>query len=300
MYNALLLAQRNLRIYLRDRTAVFLSFLGAIILVLLYILFIFKLNLNGITDEMDKRGLEEGVNYQEDAIGYFINTWVFAGVILVTVATTSLGGLVGYVDDRVTGRFTEFVVMPIKRWQIVAGYYLSSLAAAFGTSSAILWGGWGVIRLLAGQAPSFLRVLEAWGAVFLVAASFAAFNVMIVSFVSTLNAYTAESTIMGGMIGFVTAAYLPEHMIPLHVRNVINCLPFTHAALLVREPLVSDAIDTVANGSASFRTALRWEYGLDLPVGRVLVPAWIPPVYLVVLVVVCGVVAVWSLRRQIR
>jgi multidrug/hemolysin transport system permease protein len=296
MTNAVLLAQRNLKIYLRVKTAVFLSFLGAIILFALYLLFLHTLNNDGIQDSLDNNEIA----YNPDDVSYLVWAWVFAGIVVITAITTGLGALIGYVDDRDTGRFVEFAVMPIKRWQIVAGYYLSSLAAAFGTSSAILWGGWGIIRLLAGQAPSFLRILEAWGAVFLVAAAFSAFNVMIVSFVSTLNAYTAESTIMGGMIGFVTAAYLPEHMIPLHVRDVINCLPFTHAALLVREPLVSDAIDQVAGNSVAFSSALHWEYGLDLPVGGIRFPHWVSPVYMAVLIVVCGAVAIWSLRRKVR
>jgi multidrug/hemolysin transport system permease protein len=306
MYNALLLAQRNLRIYLRDRTAVFLSFLGAIILVLLYILFIFKLNMNGITDEMDK----QGIPYTEKDISYFINTWVVAGIVFVTTVTTGLGALAGYVDDRVTNRFTEFVVMPIQRWQIVLGYYLSGLTASFGMATFVLLGGWGAIFAMEGHAPSPLNILYAWGLTFVCSAAFTALNIFLVTLTASLGAFVSLSTITGTMIGFLAAAYIPEHMMPNAVSKAINVLPWAHGASLIRQALAVGPLETVCAGDNTglFIKQMRLSYTMDLYTSGSIgtmdaesfnLPHWVSPVYLVALTVVCGTLAVIRLNRRI-
>ncbi|MDR1077364.1 MAG: ABC transporter permease [Propionibacteriaceae bacterium] len=296
MTNMLLLARRNLTIYLRDRTGVFLSFLAAFILLALYVLFLHQLNADGIVRALD----EQGLPYSKDDVDYFINCWVFAGIVMVTTVTTSLGALVGYVDDRSTGRFTEFVVMPVKRWQIVGGYYLSALCSAFGLSSVVLAFGWGLIRVINGQTPSPLAVLTAWGWTLLCAAGFAALNCLIITVASTTGAFVALSTITGTMVGFLAAAYIPATMIPIHVRNVINVLPFAQAAALLRRSLAGDALLEVSQGSREYAAILRESYGFDLQVGSVTLPDWLPVAVLAAIIVVCGSLAVWQLRRRIK
>ncbi|MDR1513444.1 MAG: ABC transporter permease [Propionibacteriaceae bacterium] len=302
MTNSLLLARRNLMLYYRDKTNVFLSFLGAIILFALYVLFLHALNFDGIVDKLDDRGIE----YDAEDVSYFVSVWVYAGIVMVTSVTTGLGALVGYVDDRTSQRFSEFVVMPIKRWQIVAGYYISSFTAAATMSTAILGLGWGVIWLLHQQAPGPLRILQAWGFVLFGAAAFSAFNIFLISLVNTVSAFVTESTIMGGMIGFAAAAYIPENMMPDRVRDIVNLLPFAQAAALIRRPMSGDAADVVARGSPTFRATLRQNYGLDLPLGPVfdldpiLLPWWLPIVELTAMTVICGAIAIWKLNRRIR
>jgi len=295
MLNALLLARRNILLYLRDKTGVFLSFLSVIILVVLYALFIFQLNLNGITDALVK----EGIDPVEHDVSYFINVWVFAGIVMVATVTTGLGGLVSYVDDRVSGRFMEFIVMPVQRWQIVAGYYLSSLTVAFSMGSFALWGGWGVIWLMEGDAPHLGQILQAWGWAFVCAAGFAAFNAMMVTFCSTIGSFVTLSTIMGGMIGFLAAAYIPENMMPKGVVTFINCLPFAQAAALPRRALATQALDQAAQQSDVFIRGLRKAYGFDLEVGSAVTPAWLSWGMLVALIVICGTIATVQLHRRI-
>ncbi|MDR1265641.1 MAG: ABC transporter permease [Propionibacteriaceae bacterium] len=292
----LLLARRNLTIYLRDKTGDFLSVLAALILLARYVLFLHQLNAEGIARTLD----EQGLPYVTQDVDYFINCWVFAGIVMVTTVTTSLGALVGYVDDRSTGRFTEFVVMPVKRWQIVGGYYLSCLCSAFCMSSVVLAVGWGLIRVLHGQAPSPMAVLASWGWTLLCAAGFSALNCLLITFISTTGAFVALSTITGTMVGFLAAAYIPATMIPVDVRNVINVLPFAQAAALLRRSLAGDALLDVSQGSHAYAVKLRESYGFDLQVGSATLPDWLPMLVLAAMILVCGALATWQLRRRIK
>ncbi|MDR0990009.1 MAG: hypothetical protein LBL92_01385, partial [Propionibacteriaceae bacterium] len=282
-------------LYWRDKAGVFLSFLSVLILVILYALFIFKLNLTGITDAL----VDEGITVEPGAVSYFINVWVFAGIVMVSTVTTGLGGLGGYVDDRVSGRFTEFVVTPVSRWQIIVGYYLSALAASFIMSSVVLWGGWGIIYLMEGQAPNILQILQAWGWAFLCAAGFSALNCMFVTFLSTVGAFVTLSTIIGATIGFLAAAYIPEHMMPTGVVNFINVLPFAQAAALPRRALATDALNAASGQSPVFIETLRESYGFDLLVGGYTLPNWLPWAVLLALIAICGTIATIKLRHRI-
>ncbi|MDR1807396.1 MAG: ABC transporter permease [Propionibacteriaceae bacterium] len=296
MTNTLLLARRNLTIYLRDKTGVFLSFLAALILLALYILFLQKMNIDGIQEALEKRELP----YVQADVAYYVNVWVFAGIVMVTTVTTGLGALVGYVDDRMTGRFTEFIVMPIRRWQIIGGYYLSCFVASFAMSSIVLFVGWGVVRVFEGRAPGIAAVGEAWGWVFLCAAGFSALNCFLITLTASTGSFVTLSTITGTMIGFLAAAYIPELMIPTGVRNVINVLPFAQAAGLLRRALASDALVIVTGGDSGYTKTLRQSYGFDLYVGSHHIPDWLPPVVLVALIAVFGALAVAQLRRRIK
>jgi multidrug/hemolysin transport system permease protein len=275
---------------------VFLSFLGAIILLFLYVLFLQRLNVDGIKSYLN--GYR--VAYEVPAVSYLVSVWVYAGLILVTCITTGFGALVGYVDDRVSGRFAEFVVMPVKRWQIMAAYYVNSVFAAMLVSTAIILLGWGVVRLVAGQAPTPVQVGQAWLWAVFCSLAFSALSLFLVSLASSLSAFVTESTIIGGLIGFVTAAYLPENMIPDRVRDVINVLPFVQGAALIRDPLVTDAVAQVAGPEGVYNDFLSSAYGLRLELGSTVLPEWTPIASLIGLVVVFGPLSVLMLRRKIK
>jgi multidrug/hemolysin transport system permease protein len=294
MKNALLLARRNILIYWRDKTGVFLSFIAAVILLFLYIFFLHKLN----TDGIEKALIPLGVTH-EQAI-YFVDAWVFAGIVTVTTVTTGLAALVGFVDDRITGRFTEFVVMPLRRWQIVAGYFIASVTVAFTMTSIILFLGWGVLRILTGDGPGLGGVLEAWGWVLLCSAAFAAFSSFLITFIKSVGAFTTLSTIVGTMIGFVTGSYIPSNVLPGPVANGLNALPFAQAASLLRRALAGDALDQIAGPDALKYHELAVNYGFILPLGDGTIPPWAPVVTLVVMIFAFGGLAVLLLQRRIR
>ena len=79
------LIRRNLRIYVRDRAGVLLSLLSAFILLLLYLLFLGKIQVDN---------LEESVaGASSDDVGRYIGSWVYAGIIMITPITTGLAAL---------------------------------------------------------------------------------------------------------------------------------------------------------------------------------------------------------------
>ena len=107
----ILFAMRNLKIFFRDRTAVFFSLLGVIIIIALYVLFL------GDTVAQD-------IGHVENA-RFLMDSWIMAGLLAITSVTTTLGGASVVIDDRHRGIAKDFHSSPLSRSSIVGGYVVS-------------------------------------------------------------------------------------------------------------------------------------------------------------------------------
>ena len=246
-----LLMGRNLSLFFRDRMGVFLSLLSAIILFALYALFLG--NVQG-----------KFPNASAGEVQGFVNSWVFAGIVMITTLTTSLSALNIFVEDRATGRFKDFMVSPVRRGHLVGGYLLSSFVIAVMMSTVILVVGQ-VYMVATGQAvTSWSGLAQTFAYICLLSAAFSALSSFIVTFIRSSSAFSSLGTIVGTIIGFLAGAYIPLGTLPDGVTNVINALPFSQAAMLVRGPLTAATIDQLAGGQDQAITALDEFYGVDI------------------------------------
>ena len=288
----MLLIGRNLRIYFRDRAAVFLSLLSADILLLLYLLFLGSLQVDNLQERLP--------GTSADDIGWFVGSWVFAGIVTISTFTTGLAALGSYVDDRSSGRFKEFQVSPIRRWQLILGYQLSAVVVATLMSTVLLLGGAALMQVLYGHFPSALGLLQAFGLIVLLSTAFAAFSSFLLTFIGTSSAYTAMSTIVGTLLGFLAGAYLPLGLLSTGIGKVINSLPFSPAAMLMREPLAGPALDQLAGGVAEARDEIGTYYGFTLSVGDLAIEPFWAIAGLVAMAIVFTALGAWRIGRNLR
>lgn len=292
MRSTLALVGRNLRIYFRNRALVFMSLLSAVILLLLYLLFLGSLQLESLREALPATS--------DNDIAWFVGSWVYSGIVMITTLSTGLAALGAYVDDRVSGRFKEFRVSPLHRWQLILGYQLSAVVVATLISVVVLLGGALLLRLLYGHSPAPLELLTALGLILLLSMTFAALSSFLLTFVSTQGAYTAFSTIVGTLLGFLAGAYLPLGLLSPTMANVLNVLPFSPAAMLLREPLAGSALDNLTGDEGQARDAVANFYGFDLSVGDVAIqPGWVV-LGLLVLTGVFTAASAWRIGRTIR
>jgi multidrug/hemolysin transport system permease protein len=235
---------------------VFLSLLSAIILFALYALFLGNLQVQNVQERFPTAAAED--------VQGFVNSWVFAGIVMITTLTTSLSALNIFVEDRASGRFKDFMVSPVRRGHLVGGYLLSSFVIAVMMSTVILVAGQ-VLMLSTGQpVTSWAGLAQTFAYICLLSAAFAALSSFIVTFIKSSSAFSSLGTIVGTIIGFLAGAYIPLGTLPTGVTNVINALPFSQAAMLVRGPLTEATIDQLAGGQQQAITALDEFYGVDI------------------------------------
>jgi multidrug/hemolysin transport system permease protein len=283
---------RNLRIFFRDRLNVFFSLLGAVILFGLYTLFLGNLQTTDLADSLPGATAEE--------VHAYVDSWMFAGIVLITTVTTGLGGLAVIVDDDQSGRFRDFLVAPLRRGQLVLGYLLSAVVVAVILSLVVLAISvlyLGFVRGVWLSVPALGRIVTI---VVLACVAFTSISALIVSFVRTNGAFSGLATIVGTVLGFIAAAYIPVGAFPDAVSSVVAALPFAQAGMLLRREFADETLATITADAPGAEATLRAFYGIDLTLGDWSVSTWFVVAVLATITVVCTALSAVRIRRRIR
>ncbi len=277
-------AQRNLRIYFRQKAAVFASLLGVFIIVALYALFL-----------GDAYTFEGAVNPK-----HLMDTWMIAGIIAITPFTTSIGALGAMVDDKVEGNLNDFYSSPVKRVKIVGGYVLSSLTVGFILSLAAFVLGQAYIILRGGELLSALNMLYMLGAILLSVLLSGTMGFLIVCFVNGKNAYMIVSTVIGSVTGFLTGIYVPVGQMGENVQWLVKLFPVTHTSVIIRRIMCAQAIEENFAGANEFAVEYSRLMGIHLEFGDRTMPIWLHCVIVGGLSVLFFVLAVLKVSKEKR
>ncbi len=286
------IVQRNLRLFFRDRMNVFFSLLGAIILFVLYTLFLARLQIDGLQQTFPQASEQE--------IRAFVDTWMFAGIVMLSTITTGLGALATLVDDGESGRFRDFLVSPVRRTQLVLGYMIAAVLVAIIMSMIVLVLSILYLGIFDDTWLTPLTILRIAGITVLCCAGFTALSALIVSFIRTNAAFSGFSTVIGTVLGFVAGAYIPVGSLPVAVASTINALPFAQGAMLLRREFTQESLSAMVGDNAEAADTLREFYGIDAYVGDLLVPATVAFGVLVAMAIGLTALSAGRIRSRIR
>ena len=279
------LAQRNLRLFFRDKSTVFFSLLAVFIIIGLYVLFLGDTIAKDMTEIKDAR--------------FLMDSWIMGGLLAVTSVTTTLGAFGTMVEDRAKGNAKDFYASPLKRYQIAGGYVISSFMV--GIIMCVITFVLAEIYIVAngGELLPILDIVKVFGLILLSVLSSSAMVFFLVSFFSSTNAFATASTVIGTLIGFLTGIYIPIGNLPDAVQLVVKIFPVTHAGVLFRQVFMSEPLETAfsdlpANAGASFRE----ELGIILKFGDQTFQAGGHILVLVGVTVIFFGLAVWNISRK--
>lgn len=280
-------AQRNLKVYFRDRLSVFFSLLAVFIIIGLYVLFLGDIWASNIEGVKDGRQL--------------MDAWIMAGLLSIVSLTTTMGAFGTMVDDRAKGVIKDLYATPVKRSALVGGYILSamiigvvmSVLAFVLAEGYIIWRG-GALLGVGGVAQVLalitLSTLVNTAMVFLV-----------VSFVSTQNAFGTISTVVGTLVGFLTGIYMPIGMMPDSVQVVIKLFPPSHAAVLLRQVMVAGPMkEAFAGAPVAYLDGFKEAMGVVFSVGGRTLSPLSSVIYLAVAAVVFFGLTLMRISRKQR
>ena len=230
------LVKRNTLLYLRDRAAVFFSFLSVIIIILMYVLFIGRLQKNGI-----------GVDVE--GIDWLVSSWIMAGILTVTTVTVPLGALGTMIKDRQTKIISDFYTSPVDRKLLALSYLLS--AWVIGLIMVLLNFVIGQVYVITqgGEFVSFMQFVQLLGLIMLSIMAFSTFFYYISLFMKTQNAFGLLSTLVGTFIGFLGGIYVQIGLLPSRIASVMNMLPTAHSVVLIRNVYMSKPMGVVFKDS---------------------------------------------------
>jgi multidrug/hemolysin transport system permease protein len=280
---------RNLRRYLRDRAAVFFSFLSVIIILALYILFLGKMQSDNLAREM---GDIEGINW-------LVSAWIMAGILMVSTVTVPLGAIGNLIDDRADGLLNDFYTSPISRNTLALSYLIS--AWVIGLVMVLVNFVVGQIYVLSqgGELMSFMTPLKMLGLIIFSIMTFSSFFFYLAIFMKTRNAYGTLSTLVGTFIGFLGGIYIPIGVLGENVQTFMNALPTAHAVSIFRRVYMQGAVDYVFEGAPEgVYQAYADTFGLNVIVGNFRFESWHMLLSMAIFMLVFYGLSVWKLSKS--
>jgi len=286
---AIALASRNIRVFLRDRVALFFTFLSVIIIIVLYSLFLGDNMVSILSKHIPDIKVAKA----------FTDTWILAGVLVVNSVTSTLGALEVMVADQERGIEKDFLVSPIRRWQLLAGYLMSTWAVG-----AFM----GVLVFLCSQAYFFIRgdgliglsgSIKIIGAIMVNVFSFSAFNFLAVSFFKSSAAFSTFSTLLGTMVGFLTGVYVPLGILPGFIQKLMLLIPATHGASVMRGLFMAEPLEHMySHVTPEIAREFTGIYGIILRYGETQLKAPLMVSYIFLSGVVLLVISIALLMRK--
>ena len=220
---------RNLKVFFRDKTAVFFSLLAVLIVLGLYIFFLGDVWVDSFPNIKGVKNL--------------MNCWIIAGLIGVTSVTANMGTFGTMIEDKSKNKIKDFYVSPIKKSKIVGGYIISSFIVGSMMS---------VVTLIISQiylvysgvdVLNFKELTEVFLIILMTSLSNSAMILFIVSLFSSEKAFSTASTIVGTLIGFITGIYLPISMLPDSVQIIVKLFPTSHGISILRQIFMKKQMD---------------------------------------------------------
>jgi multidrug/hemolysin transport system permease protein len=221
-------ALRNLKVYFRDKSAVFFSLLAVFIIIGLYVLFLGDVWVENFAEIGNAR--------------YLMDSWIMAGLLAVTSVTTTMGTLGIMVVDKSNKIIKDFHSSPISKTGLVGGYILSSFIIGVIMTMVALVLAELYILANGGALLSGLELIKILALTLLASFASTAIVFFVVSFFVSQSAYSTASTIIGTLIGFLTGIYLPIGQLPEGMQYAVKIFPISHAAALYRQVFMARPI----------------------------------------------------------
>ncbi|PAQ13547.1 transporter [Bacillaceae bacterium SAOS 7] len=247
------LVQRNNKVFRRDKTQVFFSLLSVIILIVLYAIFLQKLQVDAI-EQMTKATPE---------VVTMVNEWLVAGLLSMIAVTSTLAAFGIAVQDMESKVTTDFLTAPISRTTIQLSYVLHAFLIGSIFSLIALIGAEIFIVATGGQWLNIADFAKVVGILLLSVLLASAMNLFFVLFVRSQNAFSTLSTIVGTAIGFLCGIYVPIGVLPSFAQNLVMYFPISHTTLLLRNAFMEQSMTKVFDGAPATQVeAYKINYGM--------------------------------------
>lgn len=278
-------AKRNLKIFFRDKSAVFFSLLAVFIIIGLYVLFLGNVLARSVGNLPGAR--------------YLMDSWIMAGLLAVTTVTTTMGAFGIMIEDKVHKITKDFTSSPIKRSSLVGGYIISAFSIGIIMSLVTLILAEIYIIANGGALMSAAVFLKSIGLIFLSTFTNTSMVLFLVSFFNSTNAFATASTIIGTLIGFLTGIYLPIGQLPIAVQWVVKVFPVSHAASLFRQVMMAAPMQaTFANVPEQAVSDFEQTMGVTFKFGNSTVSPLVSIVILILTAMVFYALSILNISRK--
>lgn len=242
------LVKRITLIYVRDRAAVFFSILSMLIILMLVWLFLGNMNSGNIVEVLSTYGGVRDAAQDKQNADYLVVVWTLAGVLLSNCVTISMTVMGNMIYDEEKNKLACFYTAPVGRFKIALGYVLSAwiIGAVMCALTLVAAQGW--LWLSSRETLAALAVAQLFGMILLNTLVYASLSYMLALFIHSESAWSGILTIVGTLVGFLGAVYLPIYMLPDGVASFLKGLPILHGVSMMRRVCTATAVESTFTG----------------------------------------------------
>ncbi|ATP42134.1 transporter [Solibacillus sp. R5-41] len=283
------LVARNNKMFRRDKTQVFFSLLSIIIVIALYGIFLQKMQVDSI--EQVTKATPETIT--------MVNEWLVAGLLSMIAVTTTLGAFGIAIQDLESKSAADFLTAPISRAKIQLSYIINAFFIGFIFSFIAFIACEVFIVATGGQLLNSTEMVKVIGILILSVLLASTFNMFLVLFVHSQNAYSTLTTIVGTVIGFLCGVYVPFGVLPGFAQNLIMYFPISHTTVLLREAFMHNSIQTVFAGAPDAQVeAYKINYGIVYEMNGKLLASTTSLLVILVTTIVLAVLSILIFKKK--
>lgn len=265
MKRLLAFTQRNLMVYLKNKSSIFFSVLTSVIVLGLYLLFLrdnYTQPLIEVADQMSLGLSAKDISLLSDEV-------IIAATISLSTITIPVTVLQNVVNDKEKRIDYDILSSPLKRWEIILGYFLSAVIASFVLSSLLTTIAWIYLYFQADTAVNTGNMLQIYGLNLLSSLSSSALYMIVVSFIQRQASFSSFYGLFSAMIGFIVGAYVPISQFPEMVQNIFLFVPQTLLTCLYRRLYTENLLDhlhqtTNHPAAAGFLNEMKRIFSIDV------------------------------------
>lgn len=222
------LINRNLKLYFSDRKRIIFSLMGALISVILYVVFL----KNNIQKEW--KGIDGGVK--------LLDYWLIGGTIAITAITTTGDALHQRIYDIESKRMDDLMMTNANKSVIDMSYVISATLIGL-MMQVIVYIILSVLFMLMDQLPFNLAISgQLLGAMLIGSVVWTLFNMIVLMFVKKASVIPSLNAIISSSAGFFAGVYMPLGLLPSGASKILKYTPAPYDASLVRNILMDSQL----------------------------------------------------------
>lgn len=293
------LMKRNMLIYIRDYVSVFFSMLSMLIVLALMVIFLGDMNSENVVNALAQLGGVRDTAADEKNASYLIQMWTLAGILEVNAVTITLTVIGTMVQDEAKNRLASFYMAPVRRVKIALGYIFSAWIVGTGMCALTLILGEIYMTLCGHPLLGAMEWLKLFGMIALNTLTYASLSYLLALFIHSESAWSSIMTIVGTLVGFLGAIYLPVSMLPDSVTKVLKCLPILHGAAMMRTVCTDNAIAKTFEGLPETAADMfREQMGVSVFVKNKEISLQSQLLFMVIYMIAALIVSVWISRGR--
>jgi multidrug/hemolysin transport system permease protein len=278
-------ARRALLNYGRDKTAMAFSLISPVILVVIYVGFLGKMQVDSIVEAVPG-ATEAGASAATTA-------WVMAAILMVTTLNASSVAVSQLVDDRINHRMDDFLVSPLSRRSIIGGAWLAvfiySMIVVLGLAAVCVAG----LAVMGASLPTAGGIATLLAALTVSTAAFSSLNVLLGTLLPSEGAVGLVIALFSSIVGFLAGVYVPVGVLGAGMANLVFALPFGQSAYLIRDALTGPPMESLSQNPRAV-SEIEGIYGMDFAFGGTTCPSWVAWAGVITLGAICFT---WAMAR---